>query len=74
MGWVALPGTSKERPCFAPNRPRLNNGDWNEAAGAADAARGAKGRRSAAMRSSVGSQGGICDPITQSHAGGTPAT
>ncbi len=28
MGWVALPGTSKERPCFAPNRPRLNNGDY----------------------------------------------
>ena len=48
--------------------------DKNEAAGAADAARGGSLRHAAATESSVGSQGGPCDPTSQNDAGGTPAS
>ena len=45
--------------------------DENEAAGAADAAALVVPSISADV--GCGSQGGICDPSTQVHAGGTPA-
>src|SRR5260370_34394877 len=46
----------------------------NEAAGAADAARGRGPGFVILPSDKVGSQGGPCDPSTKNHAGGTPAT